>query len=158
MTPILQVRPSPHPSHRIGRLQWLGCALAGFAVLAVWNPVAHPGPKCCLLRWAVGLPCPLCGMTRGMALCERGRFLEATVYNPLAVPVFLLALALCAKWAYEFAMNKSVEVVLRPAWRRGAWAAVCAVMLAGWAYLLAFRREDDFAATWLGQLLHLFGS
>jgi len=157
MTPILQVRPSPHRTHRVSRLQWLGFALAGFVLLAVWDPVVHPGPKCCLLRYAVGLPCPLCGMTRGVALCERGRFLEATAYNPLAVPAFLLALGLCAKWAYEFTMNRSVEVVLRPAWRRSAWAVVYAALLAGWAYLLAFRREDEFAATWLGQLLRLFG-
>jgi len=157
MTLILQVRPSPHRSHRLGRLQWLGCALAGFAVLAVWNPVAHPGPKCCLMRYAFGLPCPLCGMTRGVALCERGRFLEATAYNPLSVPALLLALGLCVKWSYEFSMNRSVEVVLRPAWRRAAWAAVYVALAAGWVYLLAFRREDDFAATWLGLLLSRFG-
>jgi hypothetical protein len=156
MTPILQVRPSPHRSHRLGRLQWLGFALAGFAVLAVWNPVAHPGPKCCMLRYAIGLPCPLCGMTRAMALCERGRFLEATAYNPLAVPAFLLALLLCVKWAYEFTMNRSVVVVLPAVWRRVGWAVIYAAMLAGWVYLLAFRREDDFRATWLGQMVRMF--
>jgi uncharacterized protein DUF2752 len=156
MIPFLQARPSPNPFHRAGRLQLLGAALAGLGVLAVWDPVAHPGPKCCLLRLAVGLPCPVCGMTRGVAMCERGRFLEATLYNPLAVPVFVLALALCVKWAYEFMTMKSVEVTLRPAWRRAAWVGVCVAVLANWAYLLAFRREDAFAATWLGQLLRAF--
>ncbi|HVS37991.1 MAG TPA: hypothetical protein VMS17_20695, partial [Gemmataceae bacterium] len=66
MIPCLHVRPCPHPAHRATRLQLLGAALAGIALLAVWNPVAHPGPKCCLLRWAIGLPCPGCGMTRGV--------------------------------------------------------------------------------------------
>ena len=155
MTPLLHVRPRPHPSHRAGRLLRLGCALAGFTVLAVWDPVAHPGPNCCPLRWAVGLPCPACGMTRGLAMCERGRFLEAAWYNPLAVPVFVVALVLCVRWAVEFWTNRSVEVVLRPAWKKGLWVAVYAAVFAGWAYLLAFRREDDFAATWLGRLLHL---
>jgi uncharacterized protein DUF2752 len=158
MIPFLHIRPSPHPSHRAGRLQRLGCALAAFAVLAVWDPVAHPGPKCCPLRWAIGLPCPGCGMTRGVALCERGRFIEAVWYNPLAVPLVVLCLMLCAKWAYEFWMNRSVEVVLRPASKKALWAAVCIAVLASWVYLLTFRREDDFAATWLGQLLHFVWS
>ncbi len=156
MTALLHVRPCPHPSHRAGRLYRLGCALAGFTLLAVWDPVAHPGPKLCPLRWAVGLPCPSCGMTRGLAMCERGRFLEALWYNPLAVPLFLLALALCVLWAYEFGTNRSVEVVLRPAWKKGSWIAVLVALFASWAYLLAFRREDVFAASWLGQLLHLW--
>src|SRR5262249_11314560 len=77
--------------------------------------------------------------------------------NPLAVPVFLLALLLCAKWAYEFTMNRSVEVVLPPAWRRTAWAAVYPAVLAAWADLLTFRREGDFAAAWLGHGLLLVG-
>ena len=154
MIPFLQVRPCVHASHRTSRLQLLGSALTGFAVLAVWNPVDHPGPKCCLLRWAVGLPCPLCGMTRGMALCERGRFLEATWYNPLAVPLFAVALVLCIKWTFELATSQSVEVMLRPVWRRIFWAVVYLALLAGWVYLLVYRREDDFAGTWLAWMMH----
>jgi hypothetical protein len=156
MIPFLQVRPNAHPYHRASRLQLLGGALLGFAVLAVWDPVAHPGPKCCLLRLAFGLPCPVCGMTRGVAMCERGRFLEATIYNPMSVPFCIVALALCGVWAYEFAMKKSVIVTLAPMWRKALWAAVGAAVLASWAYMLLFRREDDFASTWLGHLLHHF--
>jgi hypothetical protein len=156
MTAHLHVRPCSHPSHRAGRLVRLGGALAGFTLLAVWDPIAHPGPMLCPMRWAVGLPCPACGMTRGLALCERGRFLEALAYNPLAVPLFFLILALCIVWTYEFATNRSVEVVLPPVWKKGLWAAVCVALLASWAYLLVFRREDVFAASCLGQLLHLW--
>ena len=157
MNSPLQVRPCSHPTHRAGRLQLLGCALLGFGVAVLWDPVAHPGPKCCLLRCLVGLPCPLCGMTRGLAMCVRGRFLEATWYNPLAVPLFAAALLLCLKWTVEILTMRSVEVVLSRAWRIGLWGVLYAALLASWAYLLAFRREDDFAATWLGQVLHYWG-
>jgi hypothetical protein len=156
MTFPVQVRPCSNPTHRAGRLQLLGCALLGFAVVAAWNPVEHPGPRCCLMRSLFGLPCPLCGMTRGLAMCVRGRFLEATWYNPLAVPLFVLALVLCAKWAYEFITKRSVEIVLTRAWRTCLWLGVYAALLAAWAYLLTYRREDDFATTWLGQTLHFF--
>ena len=36
---------------------------------------------------AFGIPCPLCGVTRGVALCLPGRPVEATSYNPLTVPI-----------------------------------------------------------------------
>ena len=157
MTSPIQVRPCSHPTHRAGRLQLLGFALLGFGVAALWNPVAHPGPKCCLLRHLVGLPCPMCGMTRGVAMCVRGRFLEATWYHPLAVPLVAVALLFCLKWTYEFVTMRSVEVVLSRAWRIGLWAVVYAALLASWVYLLMYRREDDFAATLLGQVWHSWG-
>ena len=150
----IRVRPCSHPAHRSGRLPLLGAALLGFGVAALWNPVAHPGPNVCLLRHLVGLPCPLCGMTRGVALCVRGRFAEATGYHPLAVPLVAAALLLVLKWTYEIVSKRSVEVALSRAWRVGLWSALYAALLASWVYLLIYRREDDFAATWLGQVLH----
>ena len=156
MTRFLQIRPFVHPSQWTSRLTMLGGAAVGLGVAAAWNPVAHPGPMICLLRRSVGLPCPMCGMTRGVALCVRGRFLEATWYNPLAVPFVLLAAAVCRKWIFEIASRRQVVIALGTASNRCLWAGLYAVVLASWVYLLVFRREDAFASTWLGQLLHLF--
>ena len=156
MTRFLQVRPFVHPSQRTSRFVMLGGAFAGAVVAAAWNPIALPGPKCCLLRISVGLPCPMCGMTRGVCLCAHGRLLEATWYNPLAVPFCLVGLALCLKWILEIAGNRSITMTLRPIWNKRLLTGVYSVALASWAYLLVFRREDDFASTWLGQMLHLF--
>ena len=156
MTRFFQIRPFSQPSQSSSRLVLLGCALLGFGVAAAWNPLAHPTPVCCLLRRSVGLPCPMCGMTRGVALCVRGRFLEATWYNPLAVPLCLFASMLCLKWIFEIINRKTITITLRPAWNTGLWTCLYAALLASWVYLLIYRREDDFASTWLGQMLHLF--
>jgi hypothetical protein len=156
MIRFLQVRPLSHSSQRSRRLLLLGCALIGWGTALLWNPITQPGPVCCLLRRSVGLPCPMCGMTRGVALCVRGRVFEATWYNPLAGPLCLLALTLCLKWMFEVASKQSVTVVLRPAWNTGLWALLYSAVLVSWVYLLIYRREDDFASTWLGQMLHLF--
>jgi len=156
MTRFLQVRPFSHPGQWTSRLVMLGSALAGLGVAVVWNPIVHPGPMCCLLRRSVGLPCPMCGMTRGVCLCVRGRFLEAMWYNPLAVPFVFLAAAMCVKWIFEIASKRHVAVVLRPIWNKGLWAGAYTLVLVSWIYLLIYRREDGFASTWLGQLLHLF--
>jgi len=145
-------RPFDHSSQRRFRLQAAGVIALGVGVLAVWNPLARPGPKVCLLRHAVGLPCPLCGMTRGVALCLRGQPFEATHFNPLAVPVLVLAVLLAVTWAMEFATGRRFEVIV-PSWLwRSLTCAAWVVLLANWAYLLIYRREDPFATTWLGQL------
>jgi hypothetical protein len=46
-----------------------------------------------------------------------------------------------------------VEFVWRRPWRRVFFAGACLALVAAWAYLLVYRREDDFAASWLGRLL-----
>jgi hypothetical protein len=146
-------QPFDHPAGRLGRLQRLSAGLFGLAALAVWDPAAHPGPKLCLLRHAVGLPCPLCGLTRGVSCGLHGRFHEASVFNPLAIPLLVIVVFLCVKWGLEYATGRRLEVHFS---RRLTLAAVVAAhlaVLAAWVYLLVYRREDDFAACWLGRLL-----
>lgn len=142
-----------HPAQRLGRLQRLSIAALGLTVLAVWDPLAHPGPKLCLLRHAVGLPCPLCGLTRGVSLGLRGHFAEASSYNPLAIPILVFALLLGVKWGVEYAAGRQVEVSCSRRVRLLLAGAVHVAILAAWAYLLMCRREDDFAGCWLGRLL-----
>jgi hypothetical protein len=156
MTRLFRTERFRNPAERAGRLQLFSLGVLAYAVVTVWDPTTHPGPTCCMMRLLFGLPCPLCGMTRGVSQCMRGRFVEATAFHPLAVPTFLLGLGLCLKWAVEYAWGRRIEAALSRTWRTALWTAAVAALLASWAYLLVFRREDDFAATWLGQLLHLF--
>jgi hypothetical protein len=139
-------------SERLLRLQGVGLIALGITTLLIWNPLTQPGPKVCLLRHAVGLPCPLCGMTRGVALCLRGRFSDAAWFNPLAGPVLVLAIGLAFVWGIEFVGGRRFDAIA-PRWlRRGGYHAFFLLMLANWIFLIAYRREDAFATTWLGQL------
>jgi hypothetical protein len=149
----LRSRPFGHPAERLGRLQRLSFVLLGLTVLAVWDPVARPGPKVCLLRHAFGLPCPMCGVTRGVSSGLRGRFLEAVSFNPLALPLLVVAVFLAGKWGAEDTAGRRLDVVLSRGVRRAAAIVVSLAVLAAWVYLLLYRREDDFAACWLGRLL-----
>jgi len=79
-------------------LAWLaaGVACAGLAaVLAAWDPAAHPGPVLCLFRRLTGIPCPSCGLTRAAALIARGEFARSLAVHP-ALP--LLGLEAAAAW------------------------------------------------------------
>jgi hypothetical protein len=150
---LLRSQPFAHPAERLGRLQRLSAVLLGLTILLVWDPVARPGPRLCLLRHAVGLPCPLCGLTRGVSSGLRGRFLEAAIFNPLALLVLAAAVVLGVKWGAEYAIGRRLEVAAPRRIKRAALAVVYVVLLAAWIYLLVYRREDDFAACWLGRLL-----
>jgi hypothetical protein len=150
--------PATDPRHRASRLQCLGLFVAGVTVLAFWNPLTHPGPVCCLMRRGVGLPCPLCGATRGAALCLRGHPLEASAYNPLVLPLGVVALYLACKWAVEVARGVRIEINWHPALARLAPWLLHLTVFSSWAYLLVYRREDDFAASWLGGLWRTFFS
>lgn len=148
----IERRPFADRSERRFRLQAAGFIALGVGILSVWNPLARPGPKMCVMRHAFGLPCPLCGMTRGVALCLRGQPLDATHFNPLAVPVLVVAVLLAVKWLLEFATGRRIDVVL-PSWLwRTLLAAGWIVFLSNWTYMLIYRREDPFDATWLGRL------
>jgi hypothetical protein len=140
----------------VARLQRLCLAVLGWSLLAVWNPVTAPGPTLCGLRHLVGLPCPFCGVTRGVALTLRGRPAEASSYNPLAVPVVVLGAGLTLLWALEYTLDRRVVFT----WRRpGLWTlriVILIAVLATWAYVLRYRREDDFATSLMGRVLEMW--
>jgi hypothetical protein len=156
MTP-LRTEPFATPRERGSRLFLFSLAVLGLVLLLAWDPLAHPGPRCCGLRNAFGLPCPTCGMTRGVSLALHGRFAEATRYNPLTVPCIALFAVLGVKWAYEYVKGRRLVPNIGPRGRLAFWAAVAVIILANWVYLLTYRREDPFASSWLGQVIGWLG-
>lgn len=152
----LHVEPSPHPLHRLGRLRRLSLSLAAVAGVVLWHPVARPGPVLCLMRNSFALPCPCCGMTRGVDLTLRGQPLEALALNPLILPFLLLLLLLRIKWGAEYALDRKIDLVFRPPYAQLLRPTLYLLLLADWTYLLMFHRDDPFASSWLGRFLHLF--
>ena len=149
----LRLVPFLRPRDRALRLPVI--VVVGLAVLlvAVWNPVTTPGPKLCGARLAFGLPCPLCGGTRGAALALRGQIGESVAYNPLSIPALLFAFWLMGRAASEYVSGMQM-ILDRPRWLRVSTPYLISVALLGtWAYLLMYRIEDDFGASWLGILL-----
>jgi hypothetical protein len=143
-------------SQRLLRLQGVGLMALGLTALLLWNPLTQPGPIVCLLRQAVGLPCPLCGMTRGVSLCLRGRLTDAAWFNPLAGPALVLAVLLAGVWGIEFVGGRRCDVSVPPWLRRIGYRAFFLLLMANWIFLLVYRREDAFAATWLGRFWGMF--
>jgi hypothetical protein len=103
-------------------------AAAMLAIAAVWPLLPTPDVTTCPLRLVTGIPCPFCGMTRGVVAAVHGDFLGSLVFNPGAVVVLLLGIALLVAWRVRrVAMPVGVVV---------AWFAVL------WAYQL-FKYATD---------------
>lgn len=101
-------------------LRVAGLLLVPAAIALSVSPV-DPIPPC-PLRALTGIPCPLCGSTRGVIAAVHGDIGHALSLNPAAVAVLLLALALVAGWR--------IQRVRIPVW---IVASVFAVL---WAYQL----------------------
>jgi hypothetical protein len=93
----------------------------------------------CLFRRAFGLPCPACGMTRGVLLTLHGHITDALRVNPAAVVltlgVILFAAALVFVAVYQRARDPLASGRLHARLRLASRAyagLLFAVMLAHW--------------------------
>lgn len=67
-------------SNRLLTLAAVAVALAAIFVLE-----SRPSESVlCPFRWATSLPCPFCGMTRGLAALLHGRIVEAIEHHPFS--------------------------------------------------------------------------
>jgi len=92
-------------------------------------------PHRCLFHWLLGIPCPGCGILRGLFALVSGNYHAALSFNPAApcflaatlVQVPLRALVLCGTVAGSFAqsVSKCLDV------------AVISVALVAWVCRLA---------------------
>jgi len=101
-------------------LRTAGLLLVPAAIVLSVSPV-DPVPPC-PLRALTGIPCPLCGSTRGVIAAIHGDIGHALSLNPASIAVLVMALLIVAGWR--------IERVRIPVW---TIASVFAVL---WAYQL----------------------
>ena len=99
-------------------LRFAGLALVPAAIFLSVSPV-DPVPPC-PLRTLTGIPCPLCGSTRGVIAAVHGNIGHALALNPASIGVIVLALLIVLGWR--------VERVRIPVW------GIVAVFAVLWSY------------------------
>lgn len=105
---------------KLAPLRTAGLLLVPAAVALSVSPI-DPVPPC-PLRALTGIPCPLCGSTRGVIAAIHGDIGHALSLNPASIGVLVMALLIVAGWR--------IERVRIPVW---IIASVLAVL---WAYQL----------------------
>ncbi len=101
-------------------LRMAGLLLVPAAITLSVSPI-DPVPPC-PLRALTGIPCPLCGSTRGVIAAVHGHLDDALVLNPASIGVLILALLMVAGWR--------VERIRIPVW------GIVAVFAVLWGYQL----------------------
>jgi hypothetical protein len=83
-------------------LKPLRVAGAGMLAVAAVRPLLPVtiGPPC-PLRTVTGVPCPFCGMTRGVTSIVHGQVSAAFWYNPGAFLVVAMAVVLLVAWRWQ---------------------------------------------------------
>lgn len=99
-------------------LRVAGLALIPAAIALKALPFSPVPP--CPLRTLTGVPCPLCGSTRGVIAAVHGDLGRAITLNPASLIVLVLAVMLVIGWR--------VERVRIPVW------AIVAVFAVLWTY------------------------
>jgi hypothetical protein len=97
-------------------LRSAGAAMLGIA--AIRPLVGDPGVPC-PLRTLTGVPCPFCGMTRGVTDLVHGDVVHALLMNPGSVLAVVLAVALLLSWRRR---DISFPKWLPPVVIAGLWA------------------------------------
>ncbi len=87
----------------------------------------------CPFRRITGMPCPTCGMTRGVLALGRGDLLGALSFNPMAMAALLLG----AGWGLlRLIFARQPRLRLSKTVRRIALATLAFLLLANWFYVI----------------------
>jgi hypothetical protein len=103
-TPAIPDAPAPAPRTTSLGIDLKPLRVAGAGMLAVatvrpWLPTTIGPP--CPLRTVTGVPCPFCGMTRGVTALVHGQLSNAFWFNPGAFLVVAMALVLLVAWRWQ---------------------------------------------------------
>lgn len=78
------------------QLRWIGAAMLGVAAVRPLVPFEFVPP--CPLRTLTGVPCPLCGMTRGVTAALHLELSKAVFLNPASIVAVVLAILIIVLW------------------------------------------------------------
>lgn len=78
------------------QLRWIGAAMLGVAAVRPLVPFEFVPP--CPLRTLTGVPCPLCGMTRGVTAAVHLELSKAVFLNPGSIVAVVLAILIIVLW------------------------------------------------------------
>lgn len=92
-------------------------------------------PPFCLSRRLLGLPCPLCGMTRAWVHLSHGRVVEGVLTQPAGAVAFVAALCFVVYGGARAAGAPPLGVDLSDSAYRAVRYTILAILLGSWSWV-----------------------
>ncbi len=128
---IVRVRRRPGwPGWAVGVVSLWAALMLAATWLHSWT---GKGQTLCWFHRVTHLPCPTCGLTRGMIALYHGHWLTPWTLNPLMftlLAIYSLLLLVRIVTGYSIRLHPS------PRQAQAGWAILATVFLANWAYLI----------------------
>lgn len=118
--------------------RWAVAVTAGWLGLVWLAQRLVPHAVVCMFRRLTGMPCPSCGLTRGVMAVARGDLARGLAFNPLLLTALFLFLAATA---LRLVAGRAPRLGLTPRERRVAFAFALLLLAANWVYVLRTDRE-----------------
>ena len=125
------------PGERDPELLWGSVLLVSALAVFAWMSLGLPTPLC-PLHVVTGIPCPTCGLTRGLGCLLHGNLMEAFLFNPLLM-VLLLGAGFYLLYAGVVVIGRLPRLRWEPLSRRTSVCVrvgVALLVAANWVYLL----------------------
>lgn len=97
--------------------------------LPLWK---KPLPPSCTAQLLFGIPCPSCGMTRGMISMGHGNWQQAWHFNPAALLLFTFLVLLVPWHLYQLARLRSGRPPWGNLWNFSPLILILIAMVAQW--------------------------
>jgi hypothetical protein len=111
----------------------VGVTALWLALVGVLHYLEPAAPLCGFKR-LTGVPCPGCGLTRGVTALAKGEVAHGLAFNPLLLTALLLFLLLLG---VRLLLGRAPRLGLAPRERRLALLGGALLLVANWAYLVA---------------------
>jgi Protein of unknown function (DUF2752) len=118
------------------RIFMAGLGLATIAASVLYAPYVSHGPVLCPFRFATGLPCPGCGLTRSFCAMAHGRVADAFGFHWLGPPLFVVTVIAIPLLIAEILSRRRIELMQRLAFSKTTGYTVAAVLASYHAYRL----------------------
>ncbi|MDI6784232.1 MAG: DUF2752 domain-containing protein [bacterium] len=79
-----------------------------FIISFCWNPNPNPKWTICYFQMVTGLPCPGCGLTRGICAISHGHLMQAIYFNPISPFAYLTLLYFWIKGLIELITKQEI--------------------------------------------------
>ena len=106
----------------------------GIAAILLSRHLGRP-VQLCLIRRTTHVPCPTCGLTRGVLCLLRGEPIRGWLYNPL---LFSALIVFAGLTAVRVAFGRVLSIEFSRTERRIAWLLAILLFFANWAYIIIY--------------------